>query len=132
VSDLSALAARLQGHYRPHAASPVTARRKSTDTPAPNGLAEGYGKPGTLSSRRRGGRYPNTFKPGAAYYAGNAVPATARATAPAVKPSGGRKLIDGNRALTGATSQDQFARDRERARYNLAIATGEPLTRARV
>lgn len=131
MTDLSAAIARLQARYMPHVASPGTVRRLATDSPAPSGLATRYPRANTLSSRRRGGTAPNTFKPNAAYFANNPVPATARATAPNVRPAGGRKLIDGNRALTGAASEDQRARDAERNRYNLAVATGGPITHAR-
>ena len=119
--------ARLQARYRPRAASPVTVRRRPSDvsTGRANGAqTSGYGRPNSLSSRRRGGKFPNTYRPGASDYAGMDAPTTRPAWG-SVKPAGGRKIIDGNRALTGAASQDQYARDRERARYNLAVATGE-------
>jgi hypothetical protein len=91
MSDLQALIDALAVSLRPHAASPVEARRKVTDSTPPANVGEGYGKPNTLSSRRRGGRYPNTYRPRAKDFAGMG-PVTTRPAYGSVKPANGERI----------------------------------------
>jgi hypothetical protein len=93
VSDLTAAIERMAGHYRPHAASPVTARRKASDTAAPAGVSERMPNRArnTMAGRKQGARFPGTYKPRAADYAGMDAPTT-RPAYGSVKPSGGRRI----------------------------------------
>jgi hypothetical protein len=125
---LADVIARMQARYRPHAASPVRATRKPTDTPPPAGLESGYGAANSLSSRRRGGTYPNTYRPGAKDYAGMAEvsPPTTRPAYGSVKPSGGIRVTR-NMPLepARATGEDNGFRMRAQVRRNTAEAAGE-------
>jgi hypothetical protein len=102
---LAEVIARLQERMRPHAVSPVTATRKATDTTVAmtggpsgdrgsvlDGTRLGTGRRprvNTNANRRNGGRYGGTFRPNAAHFAGNPVPAMARTTAPAEAEAAG-------------------------------------------
>lgn len=124
---------RMQARY----AGTLTARRKSTDTS--NGRANasqtsGYGEANSLSSRRRGGIYPNTYRPRAKDFAGMDAPTT-RPTYGSVKPSSGipvtrpaygsarlsRKALESARA----TGEDGEYRAWVRERQNTARDAGE-------
>lgn len=100
--------ARLSMRLQPHAASPVTASRKDTDTPPPAGVREGYGTRRSTMANRRNGGASVYYRPRAADYAGR-LPATTVPSAPSVKP---------------ASNGTRVARDR--------IAAGMPLDDARV
>lgn len=128
MSELSALIANLQVTMRPHAASPVSARRKDTDqaTGRANGtVTDGYGKANSLSSRDRGGTYPNTYRPTAKDFAGM-TPATTRPAYGSVKPAGGIRLGD-DRSLEAARAmgEDNGYRAWAAARTNLVRDAGD-------
>ena len=123
--------ARLSMRLQPHAASPVTVRRLASDSPPPAGVRDGYGKPNTLSSRRRGGRYPNTYRPNARDFAGSAMvtPPTMRPSSDGdVKPAGGIRLGD-DKSLEAARSlgEDNGYRAWTSARVNVARDAGDVL-----
>ena len=91
--DMAGALARLTAIYPPPLRTRVAApagplRRKPGDT-TPNGLSDNYGYArNTNDNRKRGGRIGGHFKPDAAHFAYNPVPATARVTA-TEKPQGG-------------------------------------------
>jgi hypothetical protein len=137
--------ARLQESMRPHAANPVTARRKVTDTPPPNDLAAGYGtRKNTMANVKNGGHGVERDKRlGKLAY--DAVPVTARPDFDAsVHPSGNRRIagpatVTRVNADTGqiervasaalesarASGAHEGMRMQLRAQQNLAIAAGE-------
>ncbi len=135
-ADAGSALERLSAAYAPRrtrVSDPVTCHRKATDTPAPNGLADGYGyAPNTNDNRKRGARTGGRFRPTVEYWAGNPVPATARVSA-TVAPRGGmpqkaprrtvssksRKYFPG----TGYPVEEHF-RLIEVARHSHAIANG--------
>lgn len=121
--------ARLQVALRPHAqASPVTARRLATDSPPPTGVRDGYGRRNTLSGRKQGGRYPNTYKPRAADLANNPVPATARPSAPNVTRANGIRVAGYTSLATArALGDDNAQRSWSSARGNLQRDAGDPI-----
>jgi hypothetical protein len=148
---LADVIARMQDRYRPHAqASPVTATRKATDsatamTGGPSGdrgsvLAGAPMQPptrprrvNTNANRRNGGKYGGTFQPTAAHFAGNPIPAMARATAPDVMPTHGARVA-GTRVAAGVTLSEAEAsgadggyRAWQAARQNLARDAGDIL-----
>jgi hypothetical protein len=146
---LAEVIARLQERMRPHAVSPVTATRKATDTTVAmtggpsgdrgsvlDGTRLGTGRRprvNTNANRRNGGRYGGTFRPNAAHFAGNPVPAMARTTAPAVTPSHGIRVA-GTRVAPGVTLAEAEAagtdggyRGWASARQNLARDAGDVL-----
>lgn len=136
----SDIIARLQERMRPHAVAPVTVRRKDTDTAHGRAGAvatPGYGEASTLSSRSRGGKYPNTYRPRAEDFAGE-LPATTRPAYGNVKPAGGRKIagpatvkrngrrVPGKALLQArADSENEGMRAEVTRRHNLALAAGE-------
>jgi hypothetical protein len=123
---LSAIMARLEDRLRPHAASPVTARRKATDTPAPNGLAANYGWHRNTNMRTADGGVSPTYKPRAADYAGS-IP-NARATAPdVVKVNGIRVVGTMTPENARATGEDNARRGWVTARGNLERDAGDVL-----
>ena len=97
MSDYSDALARLTEALtvRTHAVSVPAfraTRRKVTDTPPPNGLAEGYGTRKNTNANRRNGGGGLYYKPRAADFAGD-IPATMRPSAEGrVKPTTGRKI----------------------------------------
>ena len=132
VSDILA---RLTVAMRPHAASPVAATRRASDSPAVttgdrgsvlSGTMRGYGRHPQQRIKRPGTGGPSTFRPTAAYWAGSAVPATARVPRGQVSRVQGQKIVQGNRALAVATAQDARLREAWRAYLNQRIAAGEP------
>ena len=67
-------------------------RRKVTDTPPPNGLAEGYGTRKNTNANRKNGGGGCYYKPRAKDFAGD-LPATVRPSSEGrVKPTTGRKI----------------------------------------
>jgi hypothetical protein len=105
AEPLADVIARLQERLRPHAKAPVTATRKATDTPPPNGVRDGYGEANTLSSRGRGGRYPNTYRPRAQDFAGMDA-ATTRPSYGGVKPANGIRVTSkATRFVSGVTPE---------------------------
>ena len=139
MSDLDALISRMAGHYRPHAASPATVRRRPSDISAgrANGTqTSGYGRPNTLSGYRRGGKYPNTYRPDVHAFAGGGPATTRPAFGGDVRPAGGIRVVgDVSRGDAGAMAEDNAMRALVTQRQNLAIAAGEVpapgITRAR-
>jgi len=121
--------ARMQTRYGMRAASPVTARRKASDASsgranASNGHGH-YPHANSLSSTRRGGRYPNTYRPWAKDYAGMDAP-TSRPAWGSVKPVNGIRLGDNmTLALARAAGEDNGMRAEVARRHNLALSTGE-------
>jgi hypothetical protein len=145
MSELQDRIDALTARMRPHAASPVTATRRATDSAPPAGVRDGYGTPNSLSSRRRGGRYPNTYRMRAADYAGNASGMlrnpVLRPTAPNVTRTNGLRVAR-DRTMGGmspatakAMGEDNGRRMWSSARGNLqrdagdAIGTGESYPR---
>ena len=140
MSELQARIDALAERMRPHAASPVAVTRLATDSPAPAGVRDGYGRPNSLSGRKRGGRYPNTFRRNAAYYAGNASGMlrnpVLRPTAPNVTRANGIRVAGDVSARTAkAMGDDNARRAWSSARGNLQrdagdrIGTGESYPR---
>jgi hypothetical protein len=133
--------ARMQARMRSRAASPATVRKLVTDTSSGRANAgvptSGYGAANSLSSRRRGGKYPQAYRPRAEDYAGMD-PVTARPAFGSVKPSGGRKIAGaatvtrrGKRVPSvpllqaRADSENEGMRQEVTRRYNLALDAGE-------
>jgi hypothetical protein len=140
MSDLQARIDALTISLRPHAqASPVTARRLDTDTPLPvtGGPAGDRGSvlDGTRMSPSGKRRRRNTwstrgtyFRPTAAHFAGNPVPATARATAPDVKRANGIRVAGDVSVKTArAIGDDNARRQWSSARGNLQRDAGDPV-----
>jgi hypothetical protein len=132
--------ARLQGRLLPRAASPVTVTRKDTDVSSGRANAAqtpGYGAANSLSSRKRGGEYPNTYRPRAKDFAGM-LPATTRPAYGGVNPAGGIRINGpatvvrkGERVPSAsliqarANGEDNGMRAEVTRRHNLALASGE-------
>lgn len=94
MTDLTSAVERMQAHYaRPHALpSPVAARRKATDSPAPAPLDPFNELDRTTQRIARPGTNRNaSYRPRAADFAGRD-PATSRPAFGSVKPSGGRRI----------------------------------------
>jgi hypothetical protein len=129
MSELQARIDALAVSLRPHAqSSPVTARRLATDTQPPAGVRDGYGRRNTLSGRKQGGRYPNTYRPRAADFANNPVPATARSSAPNVARTNGIRVAGYTSLATArALGDDNAQRMWSSARGNLQRDAGDVL-----
>jgi hypothetical protein len=127
MSELSDRIAVMETHYRPHAVSPVTARRKVTDTPPPAGVGNRMPNraANTMAGRKQGARFPGTYRPRAADFAGM-LPATTRPVFGSVKPSGGRRI--GNSAEQARADGENQARSAwVTARANLERESGDVL-----
>jgi hypothetical protein len=93
MSDLQARIDALAVSLRPHAASPVTARRKSTDSKPPAG-ADNYGTRKNTNANRRNGGGSCFYRAKAEDYAGAAMvtPPTTRPSAANIKPANGVRI----------------------------------------
>lgn len=124
--------ARMQTRYGMHAASPVTARRKVTDTSSGRANANqtsGYGAANSLSSRRRGGKYPNTYQPRAKDFAGMDAPTT-RPAYGSVKPTNGIRVTPASRIhTTGGTPLNVARAAGEDNEYRAYVAAVTNLSR---
>jgi hypothetical protein len=126
MSDLQSRIDALAARMRPHAVSPVAVTRKATDTSPPAGVRAGYGRRNTLSGRKQGGRYPNTYRPRAADFANNPVPVTARSSAPNVARTNGIRVAGYTSLATArAMGDDNAQRQWSSARGNLKRDAGD-------
>jgi hypothetical protein len=123
MSELQARIDALRVSLRPHAADPVTVRRRATDSAAPAGTGESYPRATTLDSRRRGGQVPNTYRMRAADYANGPAPLTR--TAPG---NGARahtvRIADGGEAMAEARAEDARWRGWANARRSAMTGNG--------
>lgn len=120
--------ARLQERYRPHAVSPVTVRRKPTDSPPPAGTGERMPDraASTMANRAMGARYPGTYKPRAEDFAGM-LPATTRPAYGSVTPASHRRIGLGGAEQARADGENQSRSEWVAAREGVALAAGEVL-----
>lgn len=121
--------ARLQARYRPHAASPVTTRRKPSDSPPPAGTGERMPNRSrnTMANRAAGARYPSTYRPRAADFAGM-LPATTRPAYGSVKPASQRRIGLGGTEQARADGENAARSAWVAARENTALAAGDILS----